>query len=78
MQLWKVVEQVPGRNRESVGGSEMLCEWRVFVGGGALPSLLIIFSVSGTVNVMCLFISAAACLLILYSLETIIIAQWAQ
>jgi len=35
MQLWKVVEQVPGRNRESVGGSEMLCEWRVFVGGGA-------------------------------------------
>jgi len=39
---------------------------------------VIIFSVYGTVNVMCLFIPAAACLTILYSLETIIIAQCAQ
>jgi len=44
----------------------------------ALPSLIIIFSVSGTVNVMCLFIPSAACLPILYSLEAIIIAEWAQ
>jgi hypothetical protein len=34
--------------------------------------------VSGTVNVICLFIPAAACLPILYSLEAIIIAEWAQ
>ena len=44
----------------------------------ALPSFVIIFSVSGIVNVMCVFISAAACLPILYSLEAIIIDQWAQ
>jgi len=30
-----MVEQVPGSNRESVGGSEMLGEWRVLGGGGA-------------------------------------------
>ena len=40
--------------------------------------VLIISSVSGIVNVMCLVIPAAVCLLILGSLGTIIIAQWAQ
>jgi len=44
----------------------------------ALPGFLIISSVSGIVNVMCLVITAAAYLLILGSLEAIIIAQWAH
>ena len=45
----------------------------------AMPSFVIISSVSGIVDVMCLVIQAAACLLILVSLEVIIIiAQWAQ
>ena len=33
---------------------------------------------SGIVNVMCLVITVAACLLILLSFETVIIAQWAK
>ena len=44
----------------------------------AFPGFLIISSVSGIVNVMCLVIPAAACLLILGSLRAIIIDQWAQ
>jgi hypothetical protein len=44
----------------------------------ALPGFLFISNVSGTVNVMCLVVPAAACLLILDFLEAIIIAQWAQ
>ena len=32
--VMKKVEQVPGSSRESVGGSEMLGEWRVLRGGG--------------------------------------------
>ena len=44
----------------------------------ALPGFVIISSVSGIVNVVCLVIPAAACILILVSLEAIIIAQWAQ
>jgi Na+/alanine symporter len=44
----------------------------------ALLGFVIISSVSGIVNVMCLVIPAAACLLIFVSLETIILAQWDQ
>jgi hypothetical protein len=44
----------------------------------AFPGFVIISSVSGIVNIMCLVIPDAACLLILGSLETITIAQWAQ
>jgi hypothetical protein len=44
----------------------------------AFPGFLIISSISGIVNVMSVVVQAAACLLILGSLETIIIAQWAQ
>ena len=51
----------------------MMSLWHV-----ALPGFLIISSVSGIVNVMCLVILAAACLFILGSLRDIIIAQWAQ
>ena len=40
--------------------------------------VLIIFCVPGIVNIMCLVVAAAACLLILSSLGTITIAQWAQ
>jgi hypothetical protein len=41
----------------------------------ALPCLLIIYSVSGIVNVMCVVVPAAVCLLVLGSLGAIIIAQ---
>ena len=44
----------------------------------AFSSFLIILVVSGIVNVMSLFMPAAACLLILGSLGAIAIAQWAQ
>jgi len=44
----------------------------------ALPGFLIVSSFSEIVNVMCLVIPAAACLLIFGSLEAIIIAQCAQ
>jgi len=44
----------------------------------ALPGFIIVSSVSGIVNVICLVVAAAVCLLILGSLEAIIIAQWAQ
>jgi len=44
----------------------------------ALPGFLIMLSVSGIVNVMCLVVPAAACLLILGSLGAIKIAQCAQ
>ena len=40
--------------------------------------VVIIYSVSGIVSFMCLFIPAAACLLILGSLGSITIGQWAQ
>jgi len=46
------------------------------IGHVALPGFLIISSVSGIVNVMCLVVPAAAYLLILCSLGAIIIAQW--
>jgi hypothetical protein len=44
----------------------------------AYPGFLIISSVSGIVNVMCLVIPAAACLHIFDYLGAIIVAQWAQ
>jgi Na+/alanine symporter len=44
----------------------------------ALPGFLIISSVSGIVNVMPFVVPAAACVLILCSLESITIAQWAE
>jgi len=44
----------------------------------AIPGFLIISSVSGIVNVMCLVMPAAALLLILDTLGAIIISQWAQ
>ena len=44
----------------------------------AFPGFLIISSVSGIFNVMSVVVPVAVCLLILGSLETIIIAQWAQ
>ena len=44
----------------------------------AFHGFLIVSSVSGIVNVMCLVVPVAACLVILGSLEAIIIAQWAQ
>ena len=50
----------------------MLLLWLV-----AFPGILILSRVLGIVNVMCL-VPEAACLLILGSLETIIIARWAQ
>ena len=40
------------------------------------PGFIIISSVSGIVNVMCLVVPVAACLLILCSLGAILIAQW--
>ena len=43
----------------------------------ALQGFVIISSVSGIVNVMCRVVPAAACLLILGSLEAIIVDQWA-
>jgi len=44
----------------------------------ALPGFLIVSSFSGIVNVMCLVMPAAVCLLIFGYLEAIIIAQCAQ
>jgi len=44
----------------------------------ALPGFLIVCDFSGLVNVMCLVVPAAACLLILGSLGAFIIAQCAQ
>jgi len=44
----------------------------------ALPGFLIVSSFTGIVNVMCLVVPAAACLLILGSLEAIMLAQCAQ
>ena len=44
----------------------------------AFPGFLVISSVSGIGNVMCLVVPAAACLHILGSLGAIIIAWWAQ
>jgi len=44
----------------------------------ALPGFLIISSVSGIVNVMCLVVPVIASLHILDSLEAILIAQWAS
>ena len=44
----------------------------------AFPGFLIVSSVSGIVNVMCLVVPVAACLVILGCLEALIIAQWAQ
>ena len=44
----------------------------------AFPGFLIISSVSGTVNVMCLVVPVAACFLISGSLGAIIIAEWAK
>jgi hypothetical protein len=43
-----------------------------------LPALQIILTFWGTVNVMCLVVPAAACVLILGSLEALLIAWWTQ
>jgi len=51
----------------------MLLLWLV-----AFPGFQILSRVLGIVNVMCLVVLAAACLLILGSLEAIIIARWTQ
>ena len=44
----------------------------------ALPSFLIMSSVSGIVHVMTVVVPATSCLLILESVEAILLVQWAQ